>query len=299
MGIENARIHSGDHLGNANFLAGRNSEVKSFNTNLDDSLFVGPGRGEVVSHSDKNNRDSESFVNGDDDLLSDHMKIRQRADHSDTLYVGPDETETRGDSGMHRGTVHSDAKGRVENMDVGDLVGSGDADIRLRELEAKDYGHHGNGGEDSMYINRGEPNIVGRGKSLDEGKRAPPIEFGSRHSIDWDRIGHGADPLDLAHESRMSETSGHGLQDDPLIVETRKGKVRGITLTAATGKLVDAWLGIPYAQKPIGECYSVVVTIHVTFSYFIFLRLSLGLNQISTMIAVNKVLLSMVNVRIY
>ena len=259
MGVENARIHSGDHLENVNFLVGRNSEGKSLNTNLDDSLYVGPARGEVVSHSDKNNRDSE-FVSGDDELLSDHAKRRLGADHSDTLYVGPDERETRGDSGMHRGTIRSEGKGHVENMDIGDLVGSGDADIRLRELEAKDYGHHENGGEDSMYINRGEPNIVGRGRSLDEGKRDPPIEFGSRHSIDWDRIGHGVDPLDLAHESRISEASGHGLQDDPLIVDTRKGKVRGITLTAPTGKLVDAWLGIPYAQKPVGEYYYLVLS---------------------------------------
>lgn len=41
--------------------------------------------------------------------------------------------------------------------------------------------------------------------------------------------------------------------DDPLVVQTKKGKVRGITLTAATGKKVDAWLGIPYAQKPLGS----------------------------------------------
>jgi acetylcholinesterase len=51
----------------------------------------------------------------------------------------------------------------------------------------------------------------------------------------------------------VNEGSGHGLQDDPLIIETKKGRVRGLTLTAATGKLVDAWLGIPYAQKPVGE----------------------------------------------
>lgn len=43
---------------------------------------------------------------------------------------------------------------------------------------------------------------------------------------------------------------------DPLVVQTNKGKVRGITLAAPTGKLVDAWLGIPYAQKPLGEITS-------------------------------------------
>jgi acetylcholinesterase len=42
-------------------------------------------------------------------------------------------------------------------------------------------------------------------------------------------------------------------EDDPMVVQTKKGKVGGISLTAATGKKVDAWLGIPYAQKPLGN----------------------------------------------
>ncbi|XP_047105948.1 acetylcholinesterase-like [Schistocerca piceifrons] len=41
-------------------------------------------------------------------------------------------------------------------------------------------------------------------------------------------------------------------EDDPLVVQTTKGKVRGVTLAATTGKLVDVWMGIPYAQKPVG-----------------------------------------------
>ncbi|EZA54599.1 Acetylcholinesterase [Ooceraea biroi] len=41
--------------------------------------------------------------------------------------------------------------------------------------------------------------------------------------------------------------------NDPLIVHTKKGMIRGKTLTATTGKEVDAWLGIPYAQKPLGS----------------------------------------------
>nr|CAH7718225.1 unnamed protein product [Callosobruchus chinensis] len=44
-----------------------------------------------------------------------------------------------------------------------------------------------------------------------------------------------------------------GVQEDPLVVHTKKGKVRGVTIAAATGKKVDAWLGIPYAQKPLGN----------------------------------------------
>jgi hypothetical protein len=142
---------------------------------------------------------------------------------------------------------HSDTKERAENMDVGDLVGSGDEDARPREHLTKDHSHHGNDGADSIYLNKG------RSRPIDDGRRDSTVEYGSRHSIDWDRIGHGDDPLDLAHESRVNEGSDHGLQDDPLVIETNKGKVRGITLTAATGKLIDAWLGIPYAQKPVGE----------------------------------------------
>lgn len=61
--------------------------------------------------------------------------------------------------------------------------------------------------------------------------------------------------LDLDREEEIrddGEPDQDQDQDDPLVVQTTKGKVRGITMTAATGKLVDAWLGIPYAQKPIG-----------------------------------------------
>lgn len=47
--------------------------------------------------------------------------------------------------------------------------------------------------------------------------------------------------------------SKYGADDDPLIVRTKNGRVRGLTQTAATGKLVDTWYGIPYAKKPIGN----------------------------------------------
>jgi acetylcholinesterase len=53
-------------------------------------------------------------------------------------------------------------------------------------------------------------------------------------------------------KSSAEEQIGSSSQD-PLIIDTTKGRVRGATLRAATGKLVDAWLGIPYAQPPVGE----------------------------------------------
>ena len=40
---------------------------------------------------------------------------------------------------------------------------------------------------------------------------------------------------------------------DPLVIETKSGAVKGITLTAKTGREVDAWLGIPYAVPPQGQ----------------------------------------------
>lgn len=41
-------------------------------------------------------------------------------------------------------------------------------------------------------------------------------------------------------------------ESDPLIIKTEKGKIRGRTTTSSTGKKVDVWLSIPYAQPPIG-----------------------------------------------
>lgn len=38
-----------------------------------------------------------------------------------------------------------------------------------------------------------------------------------------------------------------------LIVNTNKGKIRGVTLKSATNKDVDVWYGIPYAQPPVGD----------------------------------------------
>ncbi|XP_015608238.1 acetylcholinesterase [Cephus cinctus] len=68
---------------------------------------------------------------------------------------------------------------------------------------------------------------------------------------------------DLSHEEMKNlrsfeelprpEALGSNSADDPLIVQTQKGRVRGMTLTATTGKTVDAWFGIPYAQKPLGS----------------------------------------------
>jgi len=40
---------------------------------------------------------------------------------------------------------------------------------------------------------------------------------------------------------------------DPLVVSTKSGKVRGKTVSSATGVEVDAWYSIPFAQPPLGD----------------------------------------------
>ena len=43
-----------------------------------------------------------------------------------------------------------------------------------------------------------------------------------------------------------------GLQD-PLVIHTNTGKVKGKTVTTPIGGEVDAWYSIPYAKPPVGE----------------------------------------------
>ncbi|XP_011699347.1 PREDICTED: acetylcholinesterase-like [Wasmannia auropunctata] len=70
---------------------------------------------------------------------------------------------------------------------------------------------------------------------------------------------HAAQETPSSHEDARSSRSSEELPrpaalhtDDPLVVRTRKGMAHGKTLATASGKSVDAWFGIPYAQKPVG-----------------------------------------------
>ena len=47
--------------------------------------------------------------------------------------------------------------------------------------------------------------------------------------------------------------SSDPIEDPCLIVSTLSGRVRGMTSQAATGKQVDVWNSIPFAQPPIGD----------------------------------------------
>lgn len=45
----------------------------------------------------------------------------------------------------------------------------------------------------------------------------------------------------------------YAVSSNELLVNTAYGKIRGVRETAATGKSVKVWYGIPYAEKPIGN----------------------------------------------
>ena len=41
--------------------------------------------------------------------------------------------------------------------------------------------------------------------------------------------------------------------NEPLVIETKTGKVEGLRQRAANGKPVDMWWGIPYAEPPLDD----------------------------------------------
>lgn len=41
--------------------------------------------------------------------------------------------------------------------------------------------------------------------------------------------------------------------NEPMVIETKAGKVEGLRQKAANGQAVDMWWGIPYAEPPLGD----------------------------------------------
>jgi len=71
--------------------------------------------------------------------------------------------------------------------------------------------------------------------------RSERVEFGSREK-------------DLEKEREIKDYhQEEPVSDDNLTIRTLKGRVRGATVKAANGRFVDQWIGIPYAQKPLGR----------------------------------------------
>lgn len=69
----------------------------------------------------------------------------------------------------------------------------------------------------------------------------------------WSRLSRALVFLVLTASCAANRLSHHKPEfDDPLVVRTSKGYVRGVTQRAPTGKLVDVFWGIPYATPPLG-----------------------------------------------
>lgn len=88
------------------------------------------------------------------------------------------------------------------------------------------------------------------------GRHHPPEPHAEAYHISRDQFDPHRDSEEFrrdASDDKREFTRRDSTDDDPLVVQTKKGKVRGSTVTAVTGKKVDAWLSIPYAQKPIGN----------------------------------------------
>lgn len=68
---------------------------------------------------------------------------------------------------------------------------------------------------------------------------------------DLDGLGNGK-----GTSRRLSENGGQASyrsSPNSLVVDTLSGKVEGKRYTAANGKPVDVWWGIPYAEPPLGK----------------------------------------------
>lgn len=123
----------------------------------------------------------------------------------------------------------------------------------------------------SIPVSFSSPSPTSRNSNKDGLDHVPTSHRGRHHYLETQRLGFGdednraylsaTDRFDLQRDSeelrrefqrREEPTKKPHVEEDSLIIKTRKGKVRGVTLTAASGKQVDAWMGIPYAQKPIG-----------------------------------------------
>ncbi|CAN8021976.1 unnamed protein product [Ixodes persulcatus] len=63
----------------------------------------------------------------------------------------------------------------------------------------------------------------------------------------------GARPGVARRGHQHQQQQQHRPKVDPLLVHTTKGPIRGLATEAPSGKLVDVFYGIPYAQPPVGR----------------------------------------------
>ncbi|XP_037075227.1 acetylcholinesterase-like [Pollicipes pollicipes] len=60
-------------------------------------------------------------------------------------------------------------------------------------------------------------------------------------------------PQPLVDTDDVNNNDFQDSEHSNLVVRTGNGLLKGITLTASTGRQVDAWLGVPFAQPPLGS----------------------------------------------
>ena len=58
----------------------------------------------------------------------------------------------------------------------------------------------------------------------------------------------------------MMEMVGGDPEED-LVIDTAGGKVRGERLVTDTGKELDMWASVPYAEPPVGSLRCVIITL--------------------------------------
>lgn len=132
---------------------------------------------------------------------------------------------------------------RGRSIDTQDEIMTRDLELQRTIRSREDKSH-----AESDAVQTGSVHFVEHDSVKFSDRNNKGIADGNLDSNRKDRLEFGTQNKDGKNEYRYEET-----KDDPLVVTTTKGRVRGVTLQAANGKYVDAWLGIPYAQKPLGK----------------------------------------------
>lgn len=146
------------------------------------------------------------------------------------------------------------AKRRLQLIDSEDVFDERTGQVLEPSEVVRTRGERSHNTRDIVQNDKGE--FTERG-SMEYGERSSDIlADGSLDLSRKDRVEFGSRDKDIEREREAKDDYHHEeakKEEDPMVIQTTKGKIRGITLSAATGKLVDAWLGIPYAQKPLGK----------------------------------------------
>ena len=188
---------------------------------------------------------------GDDELTT---RLTQS---SDTVTVDDANTKTRFSASVERQrTVTVRMSGRVPALLWASvvlllLVSSGPVETRASRATHS-------GGAASATAN---PSVVkGKEAAISEGGiLAEPLSSSAAEALgEVNQDEHDHESRSSAEKSgppppHPPSSSNSNIYDPSLVVNTLSGLVRGETVQAATGKQVDMWNSIPFAQPPVGE----------------------------------------------